>query len=98
LGVIDEPSGNGGWCAGYDAENIYEAWQSLAGGSAVDERQQELKAVQQPAARNASVEATVSDGGFLGAEEAPGLHGGHSAAPAEMISMGDDDFYDDFCM
>lgn len=61
------------------SRSIYEAWQSLVGGAAVDERREELKAQQAlaegAARKNSASEPAAASGGLLDAAEAPGLHG-----------------------
>ncbi|KAG8888977.1 hypothetical protein FRB98_006241 [Tulasnella sp. 332] len=92
LGVTDEKEG---WCAGADAENIYEAWQSLVGGSAVDERGDELKAQQalaEAATRKKSSGPAAASGGLLDAAEAPGLHGGPVIGEMTFDSDSDDEY------
>ncbi|KAG8998676.1 hypothetical protein FRB93_013455 [Tulasnella sp. JGI-2019a] len=93
LGVSDEREG---WCAGADAENIYEAWQSLVGSAAVDERGEELKAqraqAEAAARKKAPYQPAGASAGILDAGEAPGLHDGPVIPPMSF----DDDSEDDY--
>ncbi|KIO18697.1 hypothetical protein M407DRAFT_31654 [Tulasnella calospora MUT 4182] len=59
-----------GWSAGLDAEYLYDVWQELAGGSAIDERRAQL-------AQTNSMPVVAQE--EPDADEAPGLHGGPSA-------------------
>ncbi|KAG9018940.1 hypothetical protein FRB90_008134 [Tulasnella sp. 427] len=72
-----------GWSAGLDAEYLYDVWQELAGGSAIDERRTQL--VQNNAMP--TTESSPDD-----SDEAAGLHGGPSGtAPDPYASLYDDD-------
>jgi len=91
LSVTEE---NEGWCAGLDAEYMYEAWQSLAGGSAIDERRKELEALTPaPAPAVASGSSAVISSGYLDEEESPGLHGRGDGQPYDPFDDDDDDPY-----
>ncbi|KAG8921492.1 hypothetical protein FRC00_008578, partial [Tulasnella sp. 408] len=77
-----------GWSAGLDAEYLYDVWQELAGGSAIDERRAQL-------VQTNSMPIMAEEE----ADEAPGLHGGPSAAgpagvrdPYAVFDDDDDDY------
>ncbi|KAG8898909.1 hypothetical protein FRB99_007069 [Tulasnella sp. 403] len=67
LGVTEDLEG---WCAGLDAEYLYEAWQSLSGGPPIDERRKELEALKLNITPLPSTSASM---GIQGSSTAPDL-------------------------